>query len=160
MKKLATVSFFYGHCPMKWGVPVPRRGMLAVVSGHPECLVQSFLFERGFGPARRGPFVSAKGPKTIPARAWPCGSPSSQHRITWLRNSLRSDSPRRVGGFGAATQPRARRNIQTQKRGQIFLHRIQFFTVMLEGVGGHPESLSPQDLDSRFHTYASQHYDA
>ncbi len=24
------------------------------------------------------------------------GSPSSQHRITWLRNSLRSDSPRRI----------------------------------------------------------------
>ncbi len=28
---------------------------------------------RGFGPARRGPFVSAKGPKTIGARAWPSG---------------------------------------------------------------------------------------
>ena len=25
---------------------------------------------RGFGPARRGPFVSAKGPQTIGARAW------------------------------------------------------------------------------------------
>ena len=46
------------------------------------------LFEQGFVPARRGPFVSAKGPKTIPARAWPCGSSSSQHRITWLRISL------------------------------------------------------------------------
>ena len=28
---------------------------------------------RGFGPARRGPFVSAKGPKTRGARAWPFG---------------------------------------------------------------------------------------
>ena len=28
---------------------------------------------RGFGPARRDPFVSAKGPKTIGARAWPFG---------------------------------------------------------------------------------------
>ena len=37
---------------------------------------------RGFVPARRGPFVSAKGPKTIGARAWPsrclCHSPSGQ----------------------------------------------------------------------------------
>ena len=28
---------------------------------------------RGVVPARRGPFVSAKGPKTIGARAWPSG---------------------------------------------------------------------------------------
>ena len=28
---------------------------------------------RGFGPARRVPFVSAKGPKTMGARAWPVG---------------------------------------------------------------------------------------
>ena len=37
---------------------------------------------RGVAPARRGPFVSAKGPKTIGARAWPSGclgrSPSGQ----------------------------------------------------------------------------------
>ncbi len=31
----------------------------------------SFIILRGFGPARRGPFVSAKGPKTILARARP-----------------------------------------------------------------------------------------
>ena len=30
-------------------------------------------FLRGFAPARRGPFVSAKGPKTMGARAWPFG---------------------------------------------------------------------------------------
>ncbi|HBP88390.1 MAG TPA: hypothetical protein DD706_11915, partial [Nitrospiraceae bacterium] len=30
---------------------------------------------RGFAPVRRGPFVSAKGPKTILAVAWPSGCP-------------------------------------------------------------------------------------
>ncbi len=64
----------------------------------------------GCRPGSRGPFVSAKGPQTIPARAWPCGSPSSQRRITWLRNSLRSDSPRQIVEFGVWTQPRAKRN--------------------------------------------------
>ena len=31
---------------------------------------------RGFAPARRGTFVSAKVPKTISALAWPSGSPA------------------------------------------------------------------------------------
>ena len=54
---------------------------------------------RGVGPARRGPFVSAKGPKTIGARAWPfwCLCPSPER--LGLRNSLRSDSPRPPNRF-------------------------------------------------------------
>ena len=31
---------------------------------------------RGFAPVRRGPFVSAKGPKTILTVAWPFGCPA------------------------------------------------------------------------------------
>lgn len=63
---------------------------------------------RGFVPARRGPFVSTKGPKTISARAWPGGFLRPSTESSWLRNSLRSDSPRRPVGFGAGTQPRPR----------------------------------------------------
>ena len=68
---------------------------------------------RGFGPARRGPFVSAKGPKTIGARAWPFrGVPLPQARLLGLRNSLRSDSPRpstRSRDWGAASPAGAMR---------------------------------------------------
>ena len=39
-------------------------------SPHPS-LQRRGIFLREFGPARRGPFVSAKGPKTMGARAWP-----------------------------------------------------------------------------------------
>ena len=52
----------------------------------------------GFGPTRRelrtGSFVSAKGPKTIGARAWPFGCLCPSPGYLGLRNSLRSDSPR------------------------------------------------------------------
>ena len=56
----------------------------------------NFRFLRGFGPVRRGPFVSAKGPKTIDAQS---GS------ITWSRglsnvgrpNSLRLNKVRPHG---------------------------------------------------------------
>ena len=68
---------------------------------------------RGFAPTRRGSFdrlrtgsfVSAKGPKTIGARAWPQGVPLPQSRSLGLRNSLRSDSPAPHQGrdCGAAT---------------------------------------------------------
>jgi len=34
------------------------------------------LIKAGFRPGRRGPFVSAKGPKTMFAPSWPCGSPA------------------------------------------------------------------------------------
>ncbi len=52
---------------------------------------------------------STKGPKTISARARSPGFPSPQCQIIWLRNSLRSNSPRRTVGFGTAAQPRPRR---------------------------------------------------
>ena len=65
---------------------------------------QAFL--RGVVPARRGPFVSAKGPKTIGARAWPQGVPVPRSRFLRLRNSLRSDSPRPKKRCGTGAQPR------------------------------------------------------
>ena len=61
---------------------------------------------RGFGPARRDPFVSAKGPKTIGARARPFGCLCPSPERFGLRNSLRSDSPRPQLDFGTGAQPR------------------------------------------------------
>jgi len=55
---------------------------------------------RGFVPARRDPFVSAKGPKTIFACARPCGYLHLRPEYRWLRNSLRSDNARQSGRFG------------------------------------------------------------
>ncbi len=52
--------------------------------------------------------VKAKGPKTISARSRPFGSSSPPNRITWLRNLLRSNSPRQIVGFVASAQPRPR----------------------------------------------------
>ena len=63
---------------------------------------------RGFASARRGPFVSAKGPKTIGARAWPQGVPLPRSRLLGLRNSLRSDSPRLQTSIGTGAQPRSK----------------------------------------------------
>jgi len=59
---------------------------------------------QGFVPARRGPFVSAKVPKTIFACARPCWSLVHHPESGWLGNSLRgaepplcSNSPRQKG---------------------------------------------------------------
>jgi len=83
---------------------------------------------RGFAPRRRGPFVSAKGPKTILARARPLrscsetGSPGSLRLRTesrWLRNSLRSNSLRRE--FDSVLQlRRVRRREETQEANFVF----------------------------------------
>jgi len=48
---------------------------------------------RGFVPARRVPFVSAKGTQTMFARARPCGSLPPPSRIRWFGNSLRVAKP-------------------------------------------------------------------
>ena len=61
---------------------------------------------RGFGPPRRGPFVSAKGPKTMGARSVALRVPLPRSRSLGLRNSLRSDSPRPQIEFGTGAQPR------------------------------------------------------
>ncbi len=65
----------------------------------------------GFGPTRRGPFVSAKGPKTSGARAWPPeGVPVPRSLVCGLRNSLRSDSPRhQMAWTGPGRSPARRR---------------------------------------------------
>ena len=47
---------------------------------------------RGVAPARRGPFVSAKGPKTIGAQAWPFGSLCPGPGCLGCGNSLRSQT--------------------------------------------------------------------
>ena len=65
---------------------------------------------RGFAPARRGPFVSAKGPKTIGARAWPQEGVFAPVPIAWAAElaSLRQSSPlNRIFGTGAQPRPQA-----------------------------------------------------
>ena len=57
-------------------IPSVARDLLFASVCHPRFDRGSRVFAffmRGFAPARRGPFVSAKGPKTIGARAWPFG---------------------------------------------------------------------------------------
>ena len=61
---------------------------------------------RGFAPARRDPFVSAKGSKTMGAQARPFGCLCHSPEWFGLRNSLRSNSPRPQRKFGTAAQPR------------------------------------------------------
>ncbi len=74
---------------------VPYRLMVSVCRGGPGCPPFLSFLLRGFGPARRGSFVSAKEPKTSGARAWPPqGVPVPRSLWCGLRNSLRSDSPR------------------------------------------------------------------
>ncbi len=67
------------------------------------------VFMPGFAPARRDPFVSAKGPKTIFVCARPCGYLHLRPEYRWLRNSLRSDNARQSGRFGAPVPPRPTR---------------------------------------------------
>gem|GEM_PF-3462642 len=61
---------------------------------------------RGVAPARRGLFVSAKGPKTIDARAWPQEGAFAPVPVAWAAElaSLRQSSPRnRLRDRGTAT---------------------------------------------------------
>jgi len=59
---------------------------------------------RGFVPAPRGTFVSAKVPKTMFARARPFGFLRLRPESRWLGNSLRSNNPHRksIRGSGSA----------------------------------------------------------
>ncbi len=74
-------------------------------------LKMSRMTERGrglrdFGPARRGPFVSAKGPKTIGARTWPQGdafAPVPTVRAAELASLRQSSPPDRFRDWGVAT---------------------------------------------------------
>ncbi|MBA3968328.1 MAG: hypothetical protein H0X47_21645 [Nitrospirales bacterium] len=63
----------------------------------------------GFRPGRRGPFVSAKGPKTILAVVWPFGSPArfadSGGAQTRYAQILRAFSPVSAALLGHTTRP-------------------------------------------------------
>ncbi len=90
-------------------LPLPFSKQLLIKDSRPFSLssqVRIFPRYAGCRPGRRGPFVSAKGPKTISAPAWSMGFPARRTRIRWLRNSLRSNSARRVSGFSSASRPR------------------------------------------------------
>ncbi len=68
-----------------------------------------FYYFAGFRPRATRPFCFGKRAEN---HSRPCAAlrvPSLPHQITWLRNSLRSNSARRSGRFGAAAPPRPRR---------------------------------------------------
>ena len=90
----------------KGGASEVARGILRGIKSAPHGRGDRKGILRGFGPARRGPFVSAKGPKTIGARAWPFGCLCPGPERLGLRNSLRSNSPRPQLDFGTGAQPR------------------------------------------------------
>ena len=78
----------------------------------PHEVVFDILSMRGFAPARRGTFVSAKVPQTISsARARPYGSLRLHPESRWLRNSLRSNSLRREADSGRRLRRARRRGI-------------------------------------------------
>ena len=96
--------------------------------GHFEGIWKSFLvgwaspifyFMRGFVPARRGTFVSAKVPKTIFARARPHGgsSASAPNKMAQKLAALKQSSPK--SRFGAAAPPRPTRT-DTHKTHTVF----------------------------------------
>ncbi len=90
------------------GRHVPCRLMVSVCRGGPGCPPFLSFLLRGFGPARRGPFVSAKEPKTIGARAWPPrGGACAPVPGVWAAElaALRQSSPPN-GRDGTGAQPR------------------------------------------------------
>jgi hypothetical protein len=61
----------------------------------------------GFRPGRRGPFVAAKGPKTIAALSWPFGFPArfadSGGAQTRCAHTVRACSPKSAARLGPTT---------------------------------------------------------
>ncbi len=90
---------------------VPYRLMVSVCRGGPGCPPFLSFLLRGFGPARRGPFVSAKGPKTSGARAGPPrGGACAPVPGVWAAElaALRQSSPPNGrDGTGAQARPEA-----------------------------------------------------
>ena len=71
------------------------------------------LLNAGFRPCRRGPFVSAKVPKIIFARARPPGSSASApNKMARELAPLKQPSPR--GRFGAAAPPHPTRSSKNE----------------------------------------------
>ncbi len=63
------------------------------------------LFNAGFRPCRRGPFVSAKGPKTISARARPYGRLCHVTKLNGSETRSAQTVLARIVEFGAASKP-------------------------------------------------------
>ncbi len=82
--------------------------MVSVCRGGPGCPPFLSFLLRGFGPARRGPFVSAKGPKTSGARAGPPrGGACAPVPVVWAAElaALRQSSPPKWKGRDRGTAP-------------------------------------------------------
>ena len=107
------MNISYAHCLLATNIHIgTTSGGGAQESKFP------FFNTRGFAPARRGSFgvgsgqallFRQNGRKPFPPVRGPSGVPTPQPRIIWRRNSLRSDSARQRGRFGAAAPPRPRR---------------------------------------------------
>ena len=71
--------------------------------------VQSIFCDTGFRPGGRGPFVSAKGPKTMLAVAQPFGCPRpfayTGGAQTRSAQTMRACSPVSAARLGLATRP-------------------------------------------------------
>jgi len=84
---------------------------------------------RGFAPARRDTFVSAKVSKIISALSWPCGFPAMLTNSEVCANSLRSNSAQAFSGVGCASRPH-------QKTGTLALEKTQSFPTFFIGNPG------------------------
>ncbi|MDA0738265.1 MAG: hypothetical protein O3A59_04845 [Nitrospirae bacterium] len=77
---------------------------------------------QGFAPARRGPFVSAKGPKTIPARLRPfqaCSEQALQGPSAYTPNKMARElaalkQPRQKSRFGVPAPPHPKAGVPTE----------------------------------------------
>ncbi len=131
------------------GRHVPYRLMVSVCRGGPGCPPFLSFLLRGFAPARRGEEdcgVSAphdevllfrqKNPKPVaPGRGPPEGVPVPRSLVCGLRNSLRSDSPRRqMEGTGPGHSPARRR----QERAFAVTPSV------MPGLIGHPAFCHPR----------------
>ncbi len=84
---------------------------------------------RGFAPARRGTFVSAKVPKTILARARPQGGPSASapNKMAQELAPLKQPSPKKSIRYSTSAEPKAsKREIKTP------LTRLEKFKIYFE----------------------------
>ncbi len=121
--------------------------MVSVCRGGPGCPPFLSFLLWGVGPARRGEeacgvssphdevlLFRQKDPKPLaPGRGPPEGVPVPRSLVCGLRNSLRSDSPRRyMEGTGPGHSPARRRQevflscpiLDEERQGQVRLHRL------------------------------------
>jgi len=86
----------------------------------------------GVAPTRRVPFVSAKGTKTISARARPQGGPSASapNKMAQELAPLKQPSPRSRFGAAAPPHPKAGRHSRNKTSFQTEAWRMQTLRIL------------------------------